>query len=111
MAKKRKIVQEDEDGTPIAIVEVDEADDAPAETATVEAEPEPPAPEPAVEPEIIPEPEPQNAAVEGSRRVTWTKKGEEAGVWSEHGRAVEGQTIDTTFAEMFVERGYVTEAK
>lgn len=81
MSRKKKIIH-DIDGTPI---ETDE--DVVDET---------------------PEPEPAKPA---KRSVIWTKAGEDAGVFSEHGQHSEGDVVETDHADLLIERGYAKEAE
>ena len=80
MTRRKKVVSDPVDGTPI---ETDE--DLPVEDA---------APTPA-----------QSA----KRLVEWTQKGEDAGAWSEHGMHKAGEKVETTFADLFVSRGWAKE--
>ena len=92
MSKKRKIVKTDEDGTPLEIVEVEDAEsvDAP--------------------PPADPEPEPAKPVVEGARKVKWTKTGAERGAFSEHGKHEEGEVVETVHADLLIQNGFATEA-
>lgn len=76
MTRRKKIVHEG-DGTPI---ETDE--DLPLE------ETEPVEPKPDV------------------RKIRITKLGEEVGAWTEHGQHKAGEEVETSFADIFVERGW-----
>lgn len=78
MTRKKKVIRDPADQTPI---ETDE---------------------PAFEP-----PKPEKVAKPGTRRVEITPAGAEAMCWSEHGMHDEaGVIIETSFADIFVARGW-----
>jgi hypothetical protein len=79
LTRKKKVVS-DTDGTPIETEE-----DLPVDE-TAETEPK--------------------ADV---RKVRITQKGEDVGAFTEHGQHKAGEEVDTSFADIFVERGWAEE--
>lgn len=81
MTRKNKVVKDPADGTPI---ETDE-------------------------PAFVP-PKPEKKALPAKRRVEITPAGAHAQCWSEHGmHETSGEIVETSYADVFVERGWAKE--
>lgn len=46
----------------------------------------------------------------GPKKVKWTKKAEDDGVFSEHGPHRAGDIVETAYADLLIERGHAEEA-
>lgn len=53
--------------------------------------------------EDLPHEEAESADV---RKIRITKLGEEVGAWTEHGQHKAGEEVETSFADIFIERGW-----